>query len=118
MLGLPIVIDAGVVIGNASFVLGVIELIGDIDQHGGIDADDLVAMTDARGNNQLPGPKRSEVERVAGAESGRIDTEVDERTVDVNVQRLRKILSERGYESYIQTVRGFGYRFAPPAMRE
>jgi two-component system, OmpR family, phosphate regulon response regulator PhoB len=46
------------------------------------------------------------------------DTEVDERTVDVNVQRLRKILSERGYESYIQTVRGFGYRFAPPAMLE
>ncbi len=46
------------------------------------------------------------------------DTEVDERTVDVNVQRLRKILSERGYESYIQTVRGFGYRFAPPAMVE
>jgi two-component system, OmpR family, phosphate regulon response regulator PhoB len=46
------------------------------------------------------------------------DTEVDERTVDVNVQRLRKILSERGYQSYIQTVRGFGYRFAPPAYVE
>jgi two-component system, OmpR family, phosphate regulon response regulator PhoB len=44
------------------------------------------------------------------------DSEVDERTVDVNVQRLRKILSERGYEAYIQTVRGFGYRFAPPGM--
>ena len=44
------------------------------------------------------------------------DSEVDERTVDVNVQRLRKILSERGYEAYIQTVRGFGYRFAPPAV--
>jgi two-component system phosphate regulon response regulator PhoB len=42
------------------------------------------------------------------------DSEVDERTVDVNVQRLRKILSEPGYESYIQTVRGFGYRFASP----
>jgi two-component system phosphate regulon response regulator PhoB len=42
------------------------------------------------------------------------DSEVDERTVDVNVQRLRKILSEWGYQSYIQTVRGFGYRFAPP----
>jgi two-component system phosphate regulon response regulator PhoB len=42
------------------------------------------------------------------------DTDVDERTVDVNVQRLRKILGERGYEAYIQTVRGFGYRFAPP----
>jgi two-component system phosphate regulon response regulator PhoB len=42
------------------------------------------------------------------------DTEVDERTVDVNVQRLRKILSESGFESYVQTVRGFGYRFAVP----
>jgi two-component system phosphate regulon response regulator PhoB len=43
------------------------------------------------------------------------DNEVDERTVDVNVQRLRKILAEPGYEAYIQTVRGFGYRFAAPA---
>jgi two-component system, OmpR family, phosphate regulon response regulator PhoB len=43
------------------------------------------------------------------------DSEVDERTVDVNVQRLRKILTAPGYEAYIQTVRGFGYRFAPPA---
>jgi two-component system phosphate regulon response regulator PhoB len=42
------------------------------------------------------------------------DSEVDERTVDVNVQRLRKILAEPGYESYIQTVRGFGYRFSAP----
>jgi two-component system, OmpR family, phosphate regulon response regulator PhoB len=46
------------------------------------------------------------------------DTEVDERTVDVNVQRLRRILSERGYDAYIQTVRGFGYRFAPPTCSE
>jgi two-component system phosphate regulon response regulator PhoB len=44
------------------------------------------------------------------------DCDVDERTVDVNVQRLRKILSEPGYEAYIQTVRGFGYRFASPAQ--
>lgn len=43
------------------------------------------------------------------------DTEVDERTV-VNLQRLRKILSESGYEPYVQTVRGFGYRFAAPAL--
>jgi DNA-binding response OmpR family regulator len=43
------------------------------------------------------------------------DRGVDERTVDVNVQRLRKILTEPGYEAYIQTVRGFGYRFAAPA---
>jgi two-component system phosphate regulon response regulator PhoB len=43
------------------------------------------------------------------------DCDVDERTVDVNVQRLRKILSSCGCGAYIQTVRGFGYRFAPPA---
>jgi two-component system, OmpR family, phosphate regulon response regulator PhoB len=42
------------------------------------------------------------------------DNQVDERTVDVNVQRLRKILSEPGYDDHIQTVRGFGYRFAAP----
>jgi two-component system phosphate regulon response regulator PhoB len=36
---------------------------------------------------------------------------IDERTVDVNVQRLRKILAKPGYEACIQTVRGFGYRF-------
>jgi two-component system phosphate regulon response regulator PhoB len=42
------------------------------------------------------------------------DSEVDERTVDVNVQRLRKLLTEAGYEAYIQTVRGFGYRFGLP----
>jgi two-component system phosphate regulon response regulator PhoB len=41
--------------------------------------------------------------------------DVDERTVDVNVQRLRRILSKPGYEAYIQTVRGLGYRFAAPA---
>ena len=39
------------------------------------------------------------------------DTDIDERTVDVNVQRLRKILAKPGYERCIQTVRGFGYRF-------
>lgn len=42
------------------------------------------------------------------------DADVDERTVDVNVQRLRRLLSSQGYESCIQTVRGFGYRFAAP----
>jgi len=42
------------------------------------------------------------------------NSEVDERTIDVNVQRLRKVLTEPGYEAHIQTVRGFGYRFAAP----
>ncbi|HWS67658.1 MAG TPA: winged helix-turn-helix domain-containing protein [Steroidobacteraceae bacterium] len=45
------------------------------------------------------------------------DSDVDERTVDVNMQRLRKALREAGYEAYIQTVRGFGYRFAAPPTR-
>jgi two-component system phosphate regulon response regulator PhoB len=44
------------------------------------------------------------------------DRDVDERTVDVNVQRLRKMLTEPGCDGYIQTVRGFGYRLAPPAI--
>jgi two-component system, OmpR family, phosphate regulon response regulator PhoB len=39
------------------------------------------------------------------------DCDVDERTVDVNVQRLRKILEQPGFDACIQTVRGYGYRF-------
>lgn len=37
---------------------------------------------------------------------------VEERTVDVHVRRLRKALTEAGADSYIQTVRGAGYRFS------
>ena len=37
---------------------------------------------------------------------------VEERTVDVHVRRLRKALSGAGADSYIQTVRGAGYRFS------
>jgi len=37
---------------------------------------------------------------------------VEERTVDVHVLRLRKLLSPFGYDKLIQTVRGAGYRFS------
>jgi two-component system phosphate regulon response regulator PhoB len=37
---------------------------------------------------------------------------VEERTVDVHIRRLRKALSSRNAEHYIQTVRGAGYRFS------
>jgi two-component system phosphate regulon response regulator PhoB len=37
---------------------------------------------------------------------------IEERTVDVHIRRLRKILGEYGKEDLVQTVRGFGYRFS------
>ena len=37
---------------------------------------------------------------------------IEERTVDVHIRRLRKILAEYDREDLIQTVRGFGYRFS------
>lgn len=37
---------------------------------------------------------------------------VEERTVDVHIRRLRKVLSVDGHERYVQTVRGTGYRFS------
>jgi two-component system phosphate regulon response regulator PhoB len=37
---------------------------------------------------------------------------IEERTVDVHIRRLRKVLEEHGREEMIQTVRGFGYRFS------
>jgi two-component system, OmpR family, phosphate regulon response regulator PhoB len=38
-----------------------------------------------------------------------------QRTVDVHVRRLRQLLEPFGCDDMIQTVRGFGYRFSPPA---
>ena len=37
---------------------------------------------------------------------------VEERTVDVHVRRLRKVLEEHDAAHHVQTVRGAGYRFA------
>jgi two-component system, OmpR family, phosphate regulon response regulator PhoB len=37
---------------------------------------------------------------------------IEERTVDVHIRRLRKILTEHDKEELVQTVRGFGYRFS------
>jgi two-component system phosphate regulon response regulator PhoB len=38
---------------------------------------------------------------------------VEERTIDVHIRRLRKALEDFGYDRFIQTVRGSGYRFSP-----
>lgn len=40
---------------------------------------------------------------------------VEERTVDVHIRRLRKALGDFGYDKFIQTVRGAGYRFSARA---
>lgn len=37
---------------------------------------------------------------------------IEERTVDVHIRRLRKLLSPQGMDKYIQTVRTVGYRFS------
>jgi two-component system phosphate regulon response regulator PhoB len=41
-----------------------------------------------------------------------VNVVVEERTVDVHIRRLRKLLEPVGVASYIQTIRGSGYRFA------
>lgn len=37
---------------------------------------------------------------------------IEERTVDVHIRRLRKVLEPGGHDNLIQTVRGAGYRFS------
>jgi len=37
---------------------------------------------------------------------------IEDRTVDVHIRRLRKLLANFGYDAMIQTVRGAGYRFS------
>ena len=40
------------------------------------------------------------------------DASVGSRTVDVHIRRLRSVLEPYGYDRYLQTVRGTGYRFS------
>ena len=40
------------------------------------------------------------------------DVFIEERTVDVQIRRVRKALAPHRADGYIQTVRGFGYRFS------
>jgi two-component system phosphate regulon response regulator PhoB len=40
------------------------------------------------------------------------DVYIEERTVDVHIRRLRKLLEPHGYAGFVQTVRGAGYRFS------
>ena len=40
---------------------------------------------------------------------------VEDRTVDVHIRRLRKVLENYNCDDYINTVRGVGYRFSLPS---
>ncbi len=42
---------------------------------------------------------------------------IDERTVDVHIRRLRRLLTPHGYQHMVQTVRGTGYRFSPGSQK-
>lgn len=43
---------------------------------------------------------------------------VEDRTIDVHIRRLRKALEPFGYDKFIQTVRGTGYRFSLKADKQ
>lgn len=43
---------------------------------------------------------------------------IEDRTVDVHIRRLRKILETAGKENLVQTVRGTGYRFSVECSEE
>ena len=40
------------------------------------------------------------------------DVYIEERTVDVHIRRLRKALAKHGFDRFVQTVHGTGYRFS------
>ena len=47
-----------------------------------------------------------------------MDVYLSERTVDVHVLRLRKLLKPQGADQLIATVRGSGYRFSPESRKD
>jgi two-component system phosphate regulon response regulator PhoB len=58
---------------------------------------------------------REQMLRRVWARDGRPRAEVDQRAVDVIVQRTRQALARHGCGGYLQTVRGFGYRLSASA---
>ena len=44
------------------------------------------------------------------------ESEIELRTVDVHIRRLRKALAPHGFDRFIQTVRGSGYRFSSKSL--
>lgn len=59
------------------------------------------------GNQERVFTRSQLLDRVWGS-----DVYVEERTVDVHIRRLRKALSDHGFDKFIQTVHGTGYRFS------
>ena len=66
---------------------GIVETIGHVDQHGGIGSNHLVAVRDARWNQQLPSPQRADVQRVANTEGGRFGAQIHQHHLQHALQR-------------------------------
>src|SRR3954454_18910810 len=78
MLQLPVVGKLGLVIRDPAFVLRVVDLTSDVNEHGRIGADHFVPMCDTRRNQYLPWPERTGIQSVLYPEGARFRTQVDE----------------------------------------
>ena len=68
----------------------------------------LQALVERRGRTQS---RQQLLERAWAVESG-VSARIQTRTVDMHVRRLRTKLEDIG--DWVETVRGFGYRFRSP----
>ena len=95
----------GLVLNSASERVTVREVDAEITVHLGPKEKRLLAFFMAHGERVYS--RTQLLDRVWGG-----DVDVEERTVDVHIRRLRKALEPFGYDRFIQTVRGSGYRFS------
>src|SRR5579863_7455532 len=91
MLRFPIVLNTRIVVGNAAFVLRIVEAVGHIHQDGGLGADHFVAMSDPRRYQNLPRAQGAEVQGVASAISRRMLAKVNERDLERTCHRNPEI---------------------------
>src|SRR5712692_1900088 len=91
VLRLPVVVQAGVVVREAAFIRRVVEAIGDVDQHGRIGADHLVAVPDSGRNQELPRLQGSNEERVAHPERLRTGAQVEQANLKLPYHRHPQI---------------------------
>src|SRR6266700_8342618 len=76
VLHFPIVIDRRIVVSNSAFVFGIVESVGHIDKQGFALTYDLVAVTNTRRNQDLPGTKTANIHGVALPEGRRAQPEI------------------------------------------
>src|SRR5215472_10014873 len=81
-LRLPVVVDGGIVVGDAALILRIVEAVRHIHKDGLFRADDLITVGDTGRDQQLPRAQRAEIHGIAKTKSGRTQAQIRQRDLE------------------------------------